>query len=198
MPQAPAPLPAPDTGCHVTHVAVGRGTQNYTCASSTAADIPVAIGALANLYNASCLAANYPDLLRQIPALALQYPLPTQGQALKASNLLQSGQHFFTDLTTPTFNMDVNKDFGMLFGKKLNASTAPTDAVKGQGGQGYGAVPWLKIVQKTGFDSINFSEAYRVNTAGGNPPPNCAGQPPSFQVQYAAEYWLYESPTSSY
>ncbi|CRK45450.1 hypothetical protein BN1723_006616 [Verticillium longisporum] len=35
---------------------------------------------------------------------------------------------------------------------------------------------------------------YRLTTAGGSPPSSCAGQPESFQVQYAAAYWFYAGP----
>jgi len=75
--------------------------------------------------------------------------------------------------------------------KKANQSLAPSDAVVGQGGQGMGAVAWLKLDAKGGDGQV-FQEVYRVNTAGGSAPKSCQGQQAAFEVQYAAEYWLFE------
>lgn len=57
---------------------------------------------------------------------------------------------------------------------------------------GYGNVPWLQLQAEVveGSEGI-VQEVYRLNTAGGVPPSTCAGQQGSFEVQYAAEYWLY-------
>lgn len=88
---------------------------------------------------------------------------------------------------------------------------APKGAVVGQGGEGLGAVAWLKLVANDG-ETTGLKEAYRVNTAGGMQPTTCAGMPATFQVEYSAEcvlpsikiytrtstnidsrYWFYES-----
>ena len=57
------------------HVAIGRGTQNYTCDASNATAVPKPTGAVAALFNASCVAASYPDVLHVLPGLALQFDL---------------------------------------------------------------------------------------------------------------------------
>ena len=68
-----------------------------------------------------------------------------------------------------------------------NASVpAPACAPVGQGNTGHGAVPWLKLLTRDGATG-NLEEAYRINTAGGNPPATCADMPATFEVQYAAE-----------
>lgn len=54
-----------------------------------------------------------------------------------------------------------------------------------------GAVAWLKLDAKSDDGQI-FQEVYRVNTAGGSPPKSCEGMQEAFEVQYAAEYWLFE------
>lgn len=57
----------------------------------------------------------------------------------------------------------------------------------GQNGKGFGAVPWLKLTARDGTTG-GLQEAYRVNTAGGNPPTTCEEHVGSnFDVQYAAE-----------
>lgn len=61
----------------------------------------------------------------------------------------------------------------------------------GQYGQGNGAVAWLKLSESTVSSGQVLKEVYRVNTAGGNPPKGCTGMAAQFEVQYAAEYWVY-------
>lgn len=184
---APVPLSPPLEGHVVKHVAIGRGTQNYTCGTNETA-APMSIGARATLYNASCVAAAYPDVLSMLPRLALQFNLTDTNQAsLAPSNLQISGHHFFTDLTTPEFNLDTPAmSLGIAPTAKNSSTPAPADAPVGQYGVGHGAVAWLKLLS-TEAATGNLQEVYRVNTAGGNPPATCAGMPETFEVQYAAE-----------
>ncbi len=123
--------------------------QNYTCANATTT--PAAVGAVANFYNASCLAADYPDLLALLPNLALQYPLPTETDApLEPSDLTLSAQHFFSNTTTPVFAFDAptSPDLGTVFSQKTNSSDAPANAVPGINGVGNGAVDWLFLTSR--------------------------------------------------
>ena len=164
-------------------------SQNYTCASSTAS--PVQIGAVATLYNATCIAAEYPSQLQSLPTQALSLP---SGAA--PINLLISGVHYFVDTTTPTFNMDtiLTGSLGFTFAKKLSNVTAPAGSNPGVPGQAYGAVPWLKLEHETTGELGPIREVYRLNTAGGQPPSSCTDQvlaPEMIQVQYAAEYWFW-------
>jgi hypothetical protein len=169
------------------HVAIGRGTQNYSCSTTNATAAPASIGALATLYNASCVASTYPDLLSLLPSVALQFNLTSDAQStLTPSNLAISGHHLFTNTTTPFFNLDASMQLGVAPCAKNNSINAPTDAPKGQYDQGFGAVPWLKLTTRSGTTG-GLEEIYRVNTAGGNPPATCAGMPATFEVQYASE-----------
>ncbi len=63
------------------------------------------------------------------------------------------------------------------------------------GGDGSGAVAWLKLgVVTLGAEEGGgvVKEVYRVNTAGGNAPADCVGRVgTSFEVGYAAEYWFF-------
>jgi hypothetical protein len=178
------------------HVAIGRGTQNYTCDLSNSTAVPTANGAVATLFNASCVASTYPNLLHAIPKLALQFDVDQGVSADTLNNLISnsrlgptnldvSGKHFFTNATTPFFNLDTNRQqIGEAPCSKSNATNAPADAPKGR--QGEAAVPWLRLTTNPGATG-GIHEVYRVKTAGGSAPATCKGQPASFQVQYAAE-----------
>jgi len=184
-------LPAPAAGLALHHVAIGRGTQNYTCSSNATAP-PTAVGAVATLYNASCIASTYPDLLLTLPNLALQFPTPAPPLALAASNLMVSGHHYFSNGTTPVFDLNTAAGkLGSVACAKNSSTPAPVGASAGVGGKGYGAVPWLRLLTRDAQG--NLQEVYRMNTAGGTAPPTCEGiVNTSFEVQYAAEYWFYK------
>ncbi|CAG8166919.1 unnamed protein product [Penicillium nalgiovense] len=176
------------SGLKPRYVALGRGTQNYTCTDSTSTSTPVAVGAVARLYNATCIAANYPDLLAKLPDLAYRIPLPTNEYAsFPPANLVLMGHHFFTD-AIPEFNLNTTpkKHNGIVMTKKGGAIDAPPGAVSGQ----YGAVPWLYLTSTDGTVG-NYKSVYRVNTAAGSPPKTCEGMPPAFQIQYAANYYFF-------
>jgi hypothetical protein len=180
---APSPLPPPTAGLILKHVAIGRGVQNYTCDLSNATAVPAAIGAVATLYNASCLVSTYPDLANALPKVALQFQVSPA--SLAPSNLAVSGKHFFTNTTTPFFDLDTNfMKLGSIPCAKNNTAAAPADAPKGL--QGEPAVPWLKLLARVGATG-NLQEVYRLETAGGSAPTNCTGQKATFSVQYAAQ-----------
>jgi len=141
----------------------------------------------------TCIAADSPDLLAELPgiALGLADPAITDDNMESPTYEYMTGHQYFLDPTTPYFNMDTDlHQYGAGPFKKLNASDAPADAIKGQNNQGNGAVAWLKLDAQDPDGQI-FQEVYRVNTAGGNPPKSCTGMAASFEVQYSAEYWFY-------
>ncbi|GAM42715.1 hypothetical protein TCE0_044r16954 [Talaromyces pinophilus] len=185
-------LPAP-TGT-LKYVAVGRGTQNYTCADSTADAVPTLIGAVANLYDASCVAANFPDLLDLITDIVLNYSLPSANvqTSMPPANLDLLGHHYFETATEPAFNLNTtpDKQLGIALTAKRNSTAAPSGSVPGQFNVGYGAVPWLYLTSVTGTTD-GYTAVYRVKTAGGAAPSTCAGQPAAFQVQYSGQYFIY-------
>ncbi len=152
--------------------------------------MPVSVGALATLFNASCVASTYPDLLAMLPGVALRFNL-TESESpasprMAPSNLAVSGRHFFLNATTPFFNLDTAADqLGTVPCAKNNTVPAPANAPKGQTGDI--AVPWLKLVARNGATG-DLQEVYRVATAGGSAPLTCAGMPASFEVQYSAQY----------
>ena len=189
-------LPPPSSGLTVYHVAVGRGTQNYTCDPSQASSTPTAVGALATLYNTTCMSCIAPSALQQLPPSALLLPTPKQNALLFPAQALASGHHYFTNSTTPTFNLhNGNTNYGIQFAK-VNTKVPVPDAQQQPGPDGSKAVPWLKLTSSNApqglpSDESGVKEIFRVNTAGGSAPTTCDGQPSSFQVQYAAEYWFW-------
>ena len=155
---------------------------------------------MATLYNVSCQAALAPSTLAHVPDTAAQGEKIDPGQTLfplgPASTT--SGHHYFTDATTPTFNLNTdNGDLGVIFSKKNGTTAAPPGA--GTGSDKSTAVPWLylKVEVPPGqtADTGNVGavkEIYRVNTAGGNAPATCAGlEGTNFTRVYSAEYWFW-------
>jgi hypothetical protein len=140
----------------------------------------VQVGALASLFNATCVAAESPMLLAMLPGIALEFPVPAATDA--AADAFLSGHHYFLDKTTPFFDLDTTAhSWGTAACTKTNASAAP-DPTKD--------VPWLMLTVKSA-DGCTLSEIYRVNTAGGVAPANCEGQSATIEVDYAAEYWMF-------
>lgn len=166
--------------------------QNYTCAESNLSSAPAPIGAVASLYNASCTECNYPSLTTMMTNLVINYPLPSiPTDNFQPTNIFLSGHHFFSDNTTPIFDLDLtpSAQYGYAVTKKQSASPAPSDAPTGPNGEA--AVAWLKL------DTVNGTKGglrhiYRVNTVGGSAPKTCVGrQAGVFSVEYSAQYWIY-------
>lgn len=209
---APTALPAVSAGLSLKHVAIGRGTQNYTCDTSNTTSAPSAVGAVATLFNATCVAATYPDLLNMLPRVALAFNLTTAeasssssssgagaypdnlvpastGERLAPGSYAISGHHYFLDTTTPFFNLDTdNGELGEAPCAKNATADAPAGAAAGQRGEK--AVAWLKLTARDGATG-RLQEVYRVETAGGSPPATCEGMGAAFEVQYSAQYVLF-------
>lgn len=180
---APTPLPAISAGLTLRHIAIGRGTQNYTCAASSS-DAPVAAGAFATLFNATCDTARLNvQVLTDVTKLALNYAVPTTPEAEK----YKSGHHEFTEKKIPLFKLQTDEvNYGYVQAKPDDIkSSAPKDASTGK--NGLGSVPWLKLNAVEG----DYKEVFRVNTAGGVAPKTCQGITGSITVDYSAQYWFY-------
>jgi len=165
---------------------VGRGTQNYTCATADGSTIPVAIGAVASLFDGSCLIAPNSNVYDMFAAqiLQLSQALSTllaniASQVFKKQMLL--GIHYFPLPKTPLFDLRFNEATDWATVGAIANVSAPVPATTP-------AVDWLKLTRK---DGSGIQEVYRVKTLGGKPPATCQGQKPSFQVDYVAQYWFY-------
>ena len=166
-------------------MAIGRGTQNYTCDLTNSTAVPKAVGAVAKLFNATCLVSTFPDLATILPKVAMQFVVNSVDSRMGPSNLAFSGDHYFTDNTTPFFNLDSPlQKLGAAACTKNASVPAPQDAAKGPKGEA--AVPWLKLLTTPGSTG-ELQEVYRLNTAGGSAPASCVGQPAAFQVEYSAQ-----------
>ncbi|KAF6225494.1 hypothetical protein HO133_009494 [Letharia lupina] len=178
-----ASLPSP-TGT-LKSITLGRGTQNYTCASS--ASTPISDGATAALFNVAQL---LPTLsISQGQAVLNGLPNALVGDTvaqIAQSGLPVIGEHHFTAAGVPTWDL-----FGeglLLYGSGVGDIAAPAGANAGP--QGYGAVDWKALTGAAG--SVGLTEVYRVETAGGKAPTSCSGSGATIEVQYAAMYWFYE------
>lgn len=172
-------MPSPAPGSQLRHVAVGRGTQNYTC-DGNADSKPKAIGAVATLFNVTCMAAMYPDVTSKVPSMAVHFNLDTANR-LGPAMLPISGHHFFTAQGVPFFDLGSE---GQLPCAKNASMNAPSTAAVGQKGEA--AVAWLRLLATN--DATNgLGEVFRVSTAGGSPPATCKDLSGSFEVEYSAE-----------
>jgi hypothetical protein len=188
LPISGTTLPAPGDGVFLASILVGRGVQNYTCGNdSTAA--PVSTGAIAILYEASCIGISNPDLLAALPGQALPESLPSDPQTdftVGGQTMERAGHHFFNAAKSPTFDFTENPDPAlglgvMSVGVKV-ASSDPTANVA------------LLSLNRADGSAGPIQTIYRLNTAGGVAPATCAGQAPgTISIQYAAQYWVYSS-----
>jgi len=176
-------LPAPASNLTLSKVALGRGIQNYTCATSTA--VPVQLGAVATLFDATAFVYANEAIFNTIPPIAVDMPLLLTGFEIPlAGDFPVLGHHYFDSAGTPVFNLSSVDE--ILFGKKTADIKAPKDASVGP--DGTGAVDWLQLQDKGG--SIGCKEVYRVVTAGGAAPAVCTSTD-LISIQYAAEYWFF-------
>ena len=147
---------------------------------------PVFIGAVATLFDTTPLLAHLSidegaTILNQLPCFALDFELET----LEKIWPFILGQHFFNSKNVPIFDLGA---LGLLEGMKIGDIIAPPSASKGPYNQGNGPVDWLAL--SAGPGSIELSEAFRVETAGGKLS-TCSGVEGFISVQYAAQYWFY-------
>ncbi|KAJ8117785.1 hypothetical protein OPT61_g1096 [Boeremia exigua] len=161
VPQPASALTPPSADMRLVLIARGEGTQNYTCASSTST--PSAIGAIAELFDASCEVAD---------------PSVAQSNIVQAAAI---GKHFFTDLTTPDFDIP---SLGNTKTKKLEEVAAPNPSAD---------IKWLKLQAQTLDSTSQVKYIYRFNTVGGLAPTSCEGRSEGevVTVQYQAQYWIY-------
>ncbi|KAJ5943618.1 hypothetical protein N7516_003786 [Penicillium verrucosum] len=190
-----SPLPAPSTDMTLKYVALGRGTQNYTCPwngsliSNSTTVKPKATGAAATLFDASCIASSSLALLHEVPAIISATPIGSLAfmaalvaQGTRSTNLI-IGEHYFNAGGDPVFDMGLSGSNSWIATNKIASTPAPKSK-----SQSSNDVPWLKLGYKNGN---GIREVYRVVTSQGDPPVTCAGQNATIQVDYAAEYWFY-------
>ncbi|RAL13802.1 DUF3455 domain-containing protein [Aspergillus homomorphus CBS 101889] len=190
----PAHLTPPSAHLDLKFIALGRGTQNYTCPTTrnNSMRVPIATGAVATLYDASCLISSSSSggaqLLHALPSFT--QPISQEVLALYAVLLSREaiiGEHYFSADGVPVFDLHAawyGKEGGRYEGTWVRTKKVESVVASDAGRD----VPWLKLV---GVEGKGVEEVYRVHTAGGASPATCAGQKGEFGVEYAAEYWFY-------
>ncbi|KAL2830591.1 hypothetical protein BDW59DRAFT_18886 [Aspergillus cavernicola] len=197
-------LPAPSEGLALKSLTLGRGTQNYTCATNANTTTPEAIGATATLFDISCLAALatdtnddetenqsplhiLPDMLRLIPLSSVDF-VASLLNSFTGQDLI-IGKHYFTEDGVPFFDLRGSDNSSRSTSENYIAAEKE-DEMDAPAKPGYGItgdVEWLKLNRVEG----GFREVYRVHTAGGSAPATCEGMPEVFTVDYSSEYWFY-------
>ncbi|KAI2088232.1 Small subunit processome complex component [Ophidiomyces ophidiicola] len=163
LPHTLEPLPNIPKGQRLLGVAVGRGTQNYTCSSSSSGK-PTPKGAIATLFDASCIASTYPHLLSSLTRAAVHLRQPALFSLTPGiARMMVMGHHYFSNGTTAVFDLS-NKGASSV--RKIGGVDAPKNAMPGPQGQANGAVQWLFLESIPESDG-EARTVYRVETAGG-------------------------------
>lgn len=151
-------LPSPSSGLNLKHIVLGRGTQNYTCSSSKKSAKPVATGAVATLFDASCLAGSYPELLHQLPSalknvsvdtLSFLSVLTGQIASSKSGDLIE-GKHYFNREGVPFFDLRFGGSKDWMMAESVGKASAPSKALASRSNVADHDVDWLKLVSKHG------------------------------------------------
>jgi len=171
------------------YIALGVGTQNYTC---SAAGAWVSAGALADMYDVSCIAHASPTILDKLPSFALSLESKLPASVIASIDKLidhppfELGVHYFIPAASGT-GLSPKWDFASSQGNpddyvvaaKVGDLPAPT---------GTGDVDWLELSGKSG-DLAN--TVFRINTAGGTASGSCTPGAPLLAVEYTAIYWFF-------
>ncbi|KAH9835961.1 Protein of unknown function DUF3455 [Teratosphaeria destructans] len=190
-----SPLPKPS--CSPKYIAVGLGTQNYTCNATTGKY--TATGALAQLFDATAYLSNNHDKVDSLshtyyntytslpcsksPSNCVESDDRCEDQAnshFKPWPLPVLGEHYFTASGTPTFDLHNARSHPFLFSKKAGDVASPRSY----------DVDWLYLSSNGSSENRVISSVYRVETVGGVQPASCSGTS-SIEVPYSAEYWYY-------
>ncbi|CAE6386181.1 unnamed protein product [Rhizoctonia solani] len=173
----PATLSIP-SGSWPEYIALGVGTQNYTC---SAAGTYTSAGAVATLIDLSCLEQSEPETFENIQTYA--YNVIGNWNNVEATlgpYIHVLGKHYFVSQSgaiAPKFDFSQTGN-GYVISKKIGGASSP---------DGTQNVDWLEL-QNTSGSLAKY--VYRVNTQGGQPPASCTlGQ--SVTVPYTAKYWFF-------
>lgn len=156
-------LPDPPPGSTLKLIALGIGTQNYTCKDS----VPTGNGAIASLLDITSL--------QHTQECA---HVSTRG-TMKTGEI---GRHYFARDSVPTFDVTKSRPPFTFFGTKSVSVTAP-------GSPPITDVDWLMLAPNLTLpNNGGIKAAYRVKTKGGVPVTPCSG---TQMVPYRAEYWFF-------
>lgn len=168
-------------------IALGVGTQNYTCDSTTGTYSSNV--AIADLYDIASLVK--PSTKDGLSKLYLQKSTECSSDDPNPLQLSLIGDHYFDSSSKPNFDF-AKSNRGWLQAKKGANVAAPATAAKGAQGDAYGTIDWLYLLDNGDGVSEDLLSVYRVWTAGGKPPSSCSGDQ-QIEIPYAAEYWFYDA-----
>ncbi len=179
-------LPGPSKELILKHVTLVHGTQNYTCISNLTRSRAIPNGANAIILSGIPFlnSLGYPDVFNNIPHLLVSLS-PMFVEVLVDVNSI--GRLHFDTPSTASFDIP---GFGTFQGTVTDTVSAPWSASVGQTGDR--ATDWVALT--TTANNSTLKQVYCVQTAGGKPPENCAGEPNQIAVVYAAQCWIYGIP----
>ncbi|KAF5368933.1 hypothetical protein D9758_002912 [Tetrapyrgos nigripes] len=194
MVDVPANSALPPPTHQVSFLALGVGTQNYTC---TSAGNYTTAGALAELFDISCLYGT--EYLSKLPSAALQLweKVPVSTNALTAIKSLPLprpaassilGQHYF--VTNPVTGSGISPKWDFTSAAFAGNSDAFVIAARAAGvpaPTGSSDVDWLLLTNVKGSLA---DEVYRTDTRSGQPPASCTPGSAPITVKYTALYWF--------
>lgn len=131
------------------YIALGVGTQNYTCAATpnSATIAPVQVGAKATLFDVGSFFQHFPSMVNSLPPLSLGlYTMTGKPDMTRITGGGVLGQHYFNAAGQLVF--DLTKVGAKITAKKLANVAAPADACSGP--QSVGAVDWLLLTDVGG------------------------------------------------
>lgn len=128
-------------------VVLGVGTQNYTCSSPNSKPVPN--GAVATLYDITCVMAAYPTAAHYSSAVAMRMGFNSLQDTRKVPQGLGYpivGKHYFTpDAKTAVFEAQSGGRYLKFTGGRLEGIPAPANAIEG-------TVDWLRLGRKQGYE----------------------------------------------
>lgn len=171
-------LPPPPAGAVLKYIALGMGTQNYSCTTSNVSSI----GALATLYDITDILTEHPELIPTFPEWASHQSGWNDNRKL--------GSHYFkkgeAQELVPIFDLACADPVIFISAEKVASAPAPSSS-----GAQSGAVDWFYLKQNPKYYNSGNFIVYRVETVGGVAPASC-GEDEVRAVPYTAEYWIYE------
>lgn len=182
-------------GVKPIYIALGVGTQNYTC---SAAGTYTSAGAVAKLFDISCMQTSplFPAI--QDLVFAVTAPAKNAFAVSKIESVLKScpttlGDHYFiapanSTALSPVFDFRAGALKGNANGfvtvKKLGNTASPGGAAN---------VDWLELANlATATSGTLATNVFRVDTKGGQPPASCAVGSAAITVAYTAKYWFFK------
>ncbi|KAF8814991.1 hypothetical protein BYT27DRAFT_7156279 [Phlegmacium glaucopus] len=199
IPTLPPPLTPPTL--KLAFVALGVGTQNYTCGSTGTF---TNVGALAEIFDISGFANTAIfDLIPDLAIAAWKAAPPSISIAEVISTLHMDrtpeilGQHYFVPSPINGQGLNPKWDFtsqGALAGNP-NAFVVAAKVDQADAPTGSQDIAWLSLKNITGELA---QQIYRIDTRLGQPPANCNPGSPEIEVKYVSQYCKVPFPLVQY